>query len=219
MKLFVFFLLWLLLPLFSFSQACPKVKLEDFPAADLPKRFDTAGLAEHPSYKYYYGIGMKLDYAAARAQAFVEMKVHEDQDEPFSGPSILLMLYANGYGVKKDLTLAIRLACANVDGANAEVEGRVDHLKQMQSGADKKAFDICDDITSGLMMGYCEGVNAERETIKRKAVIDSVIRNWPEKDRIAYENLRNAASAFFNQLLTSEVDMSGTARAAEEIHM
>jgi uncharacterized protein YecT (DUF1311 family) len=130
------------------------------------------------------------------------------------GSSILLMLYANGFGVQRNLDISIRLACANVSGASAEVEGRLQHLKDMQSGINKEVFDICDDATSGYMSGFCSSVQTELAEIARKTAMDSVIKRWPEPSRLAYKRLREAASGFFSERLNSEVDESGTARVA-----
>ena len=86
----------------------------------------------------------------------------------------------------------------------------------MQSGDSTTVFDICDDITSGYMSGYCASVHSELAEIARKARIDSVTATWPEKDRAAYRELRKAASNFFTERVLWEVDMSGTARVAIE---
>jgi TPR repeat protein len=131
-KRFVILLLFLAAlgrPLTARSQAnCPPVKIADFPKSDLPVRLDTmwaksAGIQLLESYKYYYGIGVPVDFVKARYLAFIEMAMHPDGAGEFEGPSVLLMLYANGFGVKRDLDISIRLACANVGGAGAEVEG------------------------------------------------------------------------------------------------
>jgi len=160
-----------------------------------------------------------VDYVKARQLAFIEMALNNnnDYDEPFAGASTLMMLYANGFGVKRNLDLSIRLACANVRSAGAEVEGRMEHLKKMKTEESKEVFDLCDDITSGYMEGFCAGVHSEIEDIKRQAAIDSVTKSWSEKEKTAYATLRKAASGFFTERVMSEVDMSGTARAAEEI--
>ena len=221
--LFRFILLPLLiLPFAANSQECEKVKLTDFPKKDLPKIFDSsqakrAELKEKGSYNYYYGIGVPVDYIRARQLAFIEMAINREDEVPFAGASVLMMLYANGFGVKRDLAISIRLACANVGFSDAEIEGRVEHLKKLQSGDSTGVFDLCDDITSGYMSGYCESVRSELAEQGRKSAVDSVIKGWPEKDRIAYGKLRAAASGFFTQRVLSEVDMSGTARAAMEI--
>ncbi len=207
----------LLLPLASKSQDCPPVKIADFPKNDLPSTSDLAHIKQEKSYKYYYGVGVPVDYIKARKLAFLEMEKEGNKDGDFEGSSILMMLYANGLGVKRNLDICIRLACANVGGADAEIEQRVQHLKDIRAGTSKERFDLCDDITSGYMEGMCQSVQSEIAAIKRKAALNAVIKNWPKQDLLAYEKLRKAVSAFFDERLLSEVDISGTARAAIEL--
>jgi hypothetical protein len=66
------------------------------------------------------------------------------------------MLYANGLGVHTDLKLAQKFACY-AGGAEAEVSGRLGHLQTLAKtpAAQRKRFDFCGDITSGLMEGEC----------------------------------------------------------------
>jgi len=219
---FAFIFALLTTPLVASTQACEKVKLTDFPKSDLPAVLDTSvskqsNLKTQASYKFYYGIGVSIDYIKARRLAFNEFALETEDSDPFSGSSILVMLYANGFGVKRDLDLSIRLACGNIGAADAEIEGRVEHLKRMKAGRLTDTFDICDDITSGYMMGWCASVHAELDSINRQQVIHSVIKGWTESEKLAYSSLRKTASDFFKTRVTSEVDLSGTARAAEEI--
>jgi uncharacterized protein YecT (DUF1311 family) len=209
----------LLAPLSSKSQGCEKVKMTDFPKQDLPTDADRSDFGkEETSNKYYYGIGVPIDYVKARHLAFIEMERLSDNGEaPFEGASMLMMLYANGFGVTRDLDISIRLACANVGGTDAEIEGRVRHLKDLKSGAAKGVFDLCDDITSGYMSGWCAGTQSAIADIVRKSKMDSVMKNWPEQDRVAYKQLREAAEAFFGERVLAEVDLSGTARAALQV--
>lgn len=201
------------------AQDCPPVKLTDFPPADLPASLDTGQLHGEESSKYYYGIGVPVDYARARRMAFVEFAAGKNYE--FCGAEVLLMLYANGFGVKRDLDLSIRLACGNVNGAGAEVEGRDVHLKALRSGDrlyfKSDTFDICDDITSGLMEGMCAGLVSEKEQAKRKAQLDSILSRWSAADLVAFRHLRAAATDYFETRSAYEVDLRGTARAALEI--
>ena len=178
----------LITPLALKSQDCKKVKITDFPAKDRPSAFAREQLKGKQSYKYYYGIGVAVDYVKARRIAFIEMEKKGNNEGDFEGSSILMMLYANGFGVKRNLDLSIRLACANVGGANAEVEGRVQHLKEMKSDGSDEVFDICDDITSGYMEGMCQSIHSEKADIERKLKVNSIIKNgrnrinWPMGD-------------------------------------
>ena len=198
------------------SQNCETVKISDFPPKDLPKDLSPGILKQENSYKYYYGIGVKIDYIKARNLAFIEMSTPDYTGNGFGGPVILMMIYANGYDVERNLDLSIRLACANVNGAPAEIEGRLDHLKEMKSTGSKETFDICDDLSSGFMMGVCQGIISQKASYKRNTEIDSVTKTWSRKERAEFDKLRKTANIYFDARSTSEVDLSGTARAMYE---
>ena len=204
----------LAMPLVSTSQNCEKVKIADFPRKDLPSAYGRAHLKQEASDIYYYGIGAPIDYVKARKLAFIEWEKDSEKSDPFGGASMLMMLYANGFGVKRNLDISIRLACANVIGAGAEMEGRVQHLKDMKAGKSTEIFDVCDDLTSGYLEGMCQSLHSELAEIKRKSTTDSVIKKWPKRDLDAYKKLCVAASPFFYERVNSEVDESGTARVA-----
>src|SRR4051812_24469275 len=133
---------------------CRGVLRRDPPAADKPDAKIAASLKGCDSEKLYYGIGMKADPVRARQCAFLEMQ-REPDEGVFAGRTMLMTIYANGVGAKRDLDVATHLACG-LEGAPAEVDGRVTHLAELKAknwaGHD---FDFCDDITSGLAMGYC----------------------------------------------------------------
>ncbi|MDB4989779.1 MAG: hypothetical protein JWN04_4957 [Myxococcaceae bacterium] len=81
------------------------------------------------------------------------MERETDVGGTFTGDAILMMLYANGRGVSRNLELAIKLAC-NGDGAEDEINERVQALETLASGPRKEPFDFCDDAESGLTMGW-----------------------------------------------------------------
>ena len=78
-------------------------------------------------------------------------------------------------------------------------------------------FDYCDDITSGYMEGICEGIQSDKTEANRKAQWSSVSASWPKADQIAFEKLQKVAADFFQAREDNEVDLSGTARGAEQI--
>lgn len=201
----------------SYAQDCPPVKLYDFPKKDLPVVMDRGLLKQGSSRQYYYGVGVPVDYVKARQLAFIEMDSLGENEDAFEGPSILMMLYANGLGVTRDLDLSIRLACGNVQGAPAELEGRVQHLKDLREKNAKDTFDICDDVTSSRMSGSCAFLRSELAEIARQKRIDSVIGKWSAQEQGAYKKLRAAASAYFDASVESEIDLSGTARTSMQI--
>ncbi len=137
----------------STNPSCARVQNIQFPADDRPNEVQKARLKGCDSEDLYYGIEGPADPVKARLCAYQQMDSREEL--VFGGEAILMMVYAIGAGASRNLDLAIKLACA-IEGAPAELDGRLRHLealKDQRSG--RVTFDLCDDITSGFMMGYC----------------------------------------------------------------
>jgi hypothetical protein len=120
--------------------------------------------------------------------------------------AVLMMLYANGYGVARDTDRAMVHAC-RLDTAKAEMEARVAHLSS--GAADGQPFDLCDHITSGRMGGVCAAIGEERDDRVRAARLDRFAAALAPQARQPFARLRKAADAFA-QKSADEVDMSGT---------
>ncbi|MDQ2842835.1 MAG: hypothetical protein M3Y72_17710 [Acidobacteriota bacterium] len=62
----------------------------------------------------YYGFDKPPNFAAALQCAYYE-RAHPRPSEgnPFYGPGVLSMIYANGKGAERDYRLAIRFSCEN----------------------------------------------------------------------------------------------------------
>lgn len=206
-------------PAYAESKAiCARVIDARPPEADLPTPAEAAALKGCDSEALYYGGKQPADAKRARLCAFAESGGGEGaSDAVFSGQTILMMLYANGRGVKPDLDLAIHYAC-NIDGAPMESDGRVKHLAELKArGPGKDPFDFCDDITSGLAMGYCAARDQTRGDVVRQARLDELAAKAAPAARDAFAALRKAAYAFADARSGAEVDMSGTARAQMSI--
>lgn len=134
--------------------ACKAVRGLDPPAADWPGSDVAASLVGCDSGALYYGIGMKADPVRARQCALMETRRPDGNDSPFRGTAMLMTIYANGRGAKKDLDLATSLAC-RIDDAPAAIDGRVRHLQALKQDKGSGAFGYCDDITSGASSGKC----------------------------------------------------------------
>ena len=216
MKIKVLIFLFVSITLLVKAQATgPKVNISEFPKKDLPPSgFKRKGLKVKESYKYYYGIGVPVDYVMARYLAFREMR--DSIENTFGAGAILIMLYANGFGVTRNIDLSEKLALGNIWAAPAEQGYRQKHLEKIRSGEDTSVFDICNDITSGLMSGLCAWLGFEMVQARRDRTLDSVIHTWPRQDSLAYVKLRHVANNFFQARSSDEVDLSGTAREAFE---
>ena len=194
---------------------CERLKNVPFPAADQPDEALRKKLRGCRSEPLFYGIGQPADPVKARACAYVELAAGDD--EVFGGSAVLMMIYATGVGATQNLDLAIHLAC-ELDGAPAEVEGRVAHLKRLRGAKGSKVkFDLCDDVTSGLMSGHCASHDQRMAAAKRDRRFGARLARWTAPERAEFQRLRAAAGEFFHARSANEVDETGTARAALQV--
>lgn len=122
-------------------------------------------------------------------------------------PRVLMMLYANGFGVARNPALATRYACSLDSVAKAEMEARVARLAR---GPGPQPFDFCDDITSGFSGAICAGAEESQLDRARDARLDQHEASLPAQARTAFQRLRGAARAYARNV---ENDMTGTAGA------
>lgn len=154
-------------PLPSAAQALADAAARQPVAANLPA-FPLDGCDAEAEYYGYGGPGaggpnfhLHPRYAAALKCGYLQREHPTPQfGDSFEGPGVLAMLYANGYGVPRDTTLALRFACEVKLAAGAEMEGRIGRLEALRDGKlpKKPPFDLCDDATSGGMGGHCEEI-------------------------------------------------------------
>lgn len=198
--------------------ACGRVRDLQPPASDRIDPAQAHTLAGCDAEALYYGIGMPADPVRARQCALLNVDTTGAGSAPlFAGIDLLMTVYANGVGAGRDLDLATALAC-RIQGAPAEMGGRIEHLQALKDSPDPgTGFHFCDDITSGLAMGYCAGHAARLDADDRNRRLQRLARWWDQADRAAFEPLRAAAFAFAEASASNEVDMSGTARAALSI--
>lgn len=185
------------------------IPIPDADIGDAPADCDAQAL--------YYGIdgkGRGRDDVAARHCAYRSMDGGDglaQDDDVFGGSGVLMMLYANGRGVARNIPLAKRFAC-DYGGAPAEIEGRLEHLDAIASGSDTQPMDLCDDVTSGMMMGVCSNRDAGYAKLTREQRWVALQAGWTPPQRAALAALRKAADAYFDSASTEEIDMSGTGR-------
>jgi uncharacterized protein YecT (DUF1311 family) len=185
---------------------CQKVAATPIPSGDQPDSALRQALKECDAADLYYGFHQPANAVKARQCAYAT------EDYP-----VLTMIYANGKGVERNWDLAIHFAC-RAGFAQAEVDGRVAHLVKLRDqhwqGTD---FDICDDITSGYMMGVCASYQEQLAQQQRQKQFVTLTASWSEADKQALQNLQKSADHFFEVRSENEVDLSGTARAQEQI--
>lgn len=173
---------------------------------DMPDAATKKSLANCDPYTFYYGYGNVPEYSKAKTCALVK-----------NDYGVLMMLYANGKAVPRDLNLALHYACI-MDAAPAETEGRVAHLYAMKENPKaEKAFDLCDDITSGYMMGVCENIEQEQVQAQQKKYLDHFKTKLSPAENKALEILQKTSALYFKAHQDNELDWHGTAAAASAI--
>ena len=195
------------------ERACSKVAAVDFPSTDRPSVEEERALKGCESETLYYGIGMPADLLRARACAFLELDAGRNLG--LSGAGILMMVYANGKGVPRNLDVAMATVCRRMDQGRYEKEARVRHLQSMRDHPSE--IDVCDDITSGLMHGACTAHADRVHAIERGRRLSVAVANVPAAARKDFTALEAAARRFFDARVKNEVDLSGTSRAAFSI--
>ncbi len=201
----------------AFDLQCKKLATLPYPAADMPDAATRKSLHECDSDKLYYGIGMKADYVKARQCAFSELESSNSaEDNFFSGATILMMIYANGQGVAKNIDLALKSAC-QVGGAVAETAGRFDHLNQFRKVNASAPFDACDDISSGEMQNICSDNAYQYHQAQMNSELANLTRGWSESAIADFKALLVARDKYFTAAAENEVPNQGTAAASLQI--
>jgi hypothetical protein len=209
---------WASNPEFASSKAlCRALRDREPPAADRPTRAQAAQLRDCNSEDLYYGIGTPADPERARLCAFAEAEDAGQSSYALSGRAMLMTIYANGRGARRDLDVAIHLACG-LEGAPAESHGRVTHLAELRDqGWTGSDFHYCDDITSGLSGGHCAAHRAAVAGARRDAELARISSRWALDARRSFAALREAFDRYAEAHAGGEVDLSGTLRVALQI--
>jgi uncharacterized protein YecT (DUF1311 family) len=179
---------------------------------------DPAFAPDCDSSSYYFGIGRPRDLVAARKCAYVERaNPTTTQADMFYGPGILSMIYANGQGTPLDYALATRFTCEDNWAAPAELEDRLNILKQDETTQKPHPFDLCDTATSGLSEGTCASIDTRLHEVKRLNTLHFFSDKLPPDALPAFRALQSAEDTFDQLRSSNEVDLSGTGRAAFEL--
>ena len=202
-------------PRYARSQAlCRAVASRTPPAADRPDSATAAALLGCDAEALYYGIGMTRDPARARQCAYTQLPT-DPVLEPFAGRAMLTTIYANGEGARRDLDLAIRLACTFPGAEPAEYDRRVTHLAALRDrhwqGSD---FSWCDDIEPGLGTGLCASHRAALARPQREAAQRALMARWTPAQRQAYEPLRRAFEEFVAASAAGDLAQGGSSHAS-----
>jgi hypothetical protein len=190
--------------------ACTSVK--DVPLPKLPtlqkQRLRSKNACSEAKNMYY-------DLLAERGNAAKSadwLKVHAcavaEQDH-----YVLMMVYANGYGVKPNLSVALKYACTTTWSAS-ELAGRVQFFAEaISNGSNQTAgFDMCDHARSGMMDGVCASHEERQQGRVRAKKLTKFLHQLPNVQRPIFNALRVEVEKFAEATSSLETDLSGTAR-------
>lgn len=193
----------------AWHAACMRVAKAAPLPADLPAPAAVASLQQCKAVELYY------DTKSMSAPKLEDWRQVRHCAVATSNSEVLMMLYQNGQGVVKAPPLAMKYACS-IAAAPAEMAGRIEHLQQLATNGQGE-IDLCDDITSGYMMGVCSAIDARQNNRVRNAATGKTNASWPVAAQASYQKLEAATAKFADARAGKETDLSGTARAAMSI--
>jgi len=209
----VFWFVTLLLATGAHAQDAPDVQAcAAYDAIPIPQKDAGPAMPGCNASVLYYGADGSTrgsDFTAARKCAYAQREANAT-DDPFGGSSMLMMIYANGRGVPRNIPLAKRFAC-EIDAPGYETESRIRKLDTMAKAKSTKAvFDACDDVGNDFMIGNCLWRDSKFADFKRERRIASLQSSWTAGQKQAFGALRKAAEDYFAASSDGEVTHQGT---------
>ncbi|MRV71305.1 hypothetical protein GJ700_06170 [Duganella sp. FT92W] len=186
---------------------CMAVQHVQPPARDLPAASALHGLRHCGAQDRYYDTRERV---AASPLAWDQVRHCAVAEHD---AAVLMMLYANGYGVSRNHELALKYACS-MPAAPAEMDARVAHLKERTDHHDPAVFDQCDDVTSSHMGTFCAAIQERLDSRERNGKVVAIIKAWPLAQQAVAAKLQAALDVFAASRADQETDMSGGLRAA-----
>lgn len=200
------------------DELCKSAIAVVFPEQDKPTEQDKKALTGCDPMEFYYGGGssetrcplygdsyeVDQDYVRARKTALLDEGEMYDLDK-----AVLIMLYANGYGVQKNIDLAIALTC-QLKVKPEEIKNRIEHLKALKNNKlnSMTNFDFFDDtLDRGFVANYySSGIYGPIDNR-----LNELTKDWSKKANKKYVALAEAASNYFQLNAAYETQHAGHA--------
>jgi uncharacterized protein YecT (DUF1311 family) len=211
------------------AKICASVGNIPVPGATPESPADANWLRNCAADDLYYGASphQDVDYAAARRCALYDWNVRHGAATASSDPApansddsgsvydfstqTLIMIYANGDGVLRNLDLAIHLACKDVfplrtsengdsaSGHDIELAQIILKLAGMKSAASPPRFDYCNggaELSDWPEKLVCKSVDTRIARRKREARLAELVAPWTGEQKDAFNKAREAFSQF-----------------------
>ncbi|HTF68699.1 MAG TPA: lysozyme inhibitor LprI family protein [Edaphobacter sp.] len=168
------------------------------------------------SYRSYRGIGRLVNYSEARTCAWQERLaqkagLEQNQKEPTAwvvgGSLILADIYFNGAGVKRNTSLAIRLACESEEGMAKLALPEIAKLNG--SARAHKNFEFCDYAVTTFTQNFCSGYASEIQEDHKNRYYSSLQSSMIPEQQAAFKRLLTTQNAFI-EAHASEVYQGGS---------
>jgi uncharacterized protein YecT (DUF1311 family) len=198
------------------TSICQKYAKVSVPQSDVPNEQESKNL---PCAGFDDILSPTLtadDAVIARKCAFVQIdqsKIKGEADFGISGEVVLIMAYANGIGVKKNLDVAIHFACA-LDGNEHWRDSQDDLVTALNmkktANDNSKIFDVCDHA-AGPIGSQCIARDRFRAEIKFEEKFREIQIKWSKSEIYLWQNMFKLFSKYVFQRSISEIDGRGTA--------
>jgi uncharacterized protein YecT (DUF1311 family) len=129
----------------------------------------------------------------------------------------LAIIFANGWGVKRDYDAATWYMCHAPEGmAPFEVWGMLGHIEEMRDGRETKDLTFCEHATSGRGQLFCAQLDSARQTAENEPRIAAIATSLAPPARSKFDALRQAAAKFADAEsgLQADGSLGGTGYAA-----
>ncbi|MFN8770288.1 MAG: hypothetical protein ACK5Z5_03355 [Neisseriaceae bacterium] len=126
------------------NQICNRVSKLQFPKNDLPTAKDREALKGCNARNLYYGINTHINYTKARKCALIEFLSNTSSDDfdLFDTANILVMVYANGEEVKRNIDLATKVACSKYNN-NSMLGLDIQYIQNLKKyPVSKRSYDV-----------------------------------------------------------------------------
>jgi hypothetical protein len=192
-----------------------KLFLSGFPKTDLPNSKDKKLLENgRDSIDYYYGIKTPVDYNKARKVALLE--IIENNNKGYrneNGFYVLMMIYANGFGVNRNLNISRHMLNIVMSGGMEAHDFEIweQTFKDIEKSKNTTiVFDICEKPYTQIYNTYCSNIHLLVDETKRETQIKDYISKLSANEKIAFENLSKTADAFITAHLVNEMERRGS---------
>ncbi len=125
--------------------------------------------------------------------------------------AVLMMLYANGFGVLKNFDIAMNYSCKigiSIGSQPSDLSSRLNHLAMLKKGRIER-FDICSDIESKGMATFCSEMSDSRRDKGRNIRIANITMKWESSQKASFAKLREVLNEFAKRHGYEEINQYG----------